>query len=160
VFNPISVFLVYHHDLNLAAVIYEVNNTFGETHSYVAPASGHEVEHQEADKIFHVSPFFDVSGRYAFTLRTSGEAMSLTIDKYSEAVRDHLATLKLRREALNDKNLARAFFSIPFLTFKVVLGIHWEALKLLVKGARYYHKPKPPISASVARLSRIPSPHE
>lgn len=160
VFNPISVFLIYHHDLNLAAVIYEVNNTFGETHSYIAPASGHGVEHQEADKIFHVSPFFDVSGRYAFTLRTSGEAMSLTIDKYSEAVRDHLATLKLRREPLNDKNLARAFFSIPFLTFKVVLGIHWEALKLLVKGARYYHKPKPPISASVARLSRIPSPHE
>ncbi|OYU76823.1 MAG: hypothetical protein CFE32_08545 [Alphaproteobacteria bacterium PA3] len=118
------------------------------------------VEHQEADKIFHVSPFFDVSGRYAFTLRTSSDTLSLTIDKYSDAVRDHLATLKLRREPMNDKNLARAFFAIPFLTFKVVLGIHWEALKLLVKGARYHHKPKPPISASVARLSRIPSPHE
>lgn len=160
VFNPVSVFLAYHRDKSLAAVIYEVNNTFGETHSYVAPASGQETEHQEADKIFHVSPFFDVSGRYAFTLRTSEATLSLTIDKFSDAVRDHLATLKLRREALNDKNLARAFFAIPFLTFKVVLAIHWEALKLLVKGARYHHKPTPPIPVSVARLSRIPSPHE
>lgn len=160
VFNPISVFLAYHRDQSLAAVIYEVNNTFGETHSYVAPARGHLVEHQEAEKVFHVSPFFDVSGSYGFTLRTSGETLSLTIDKFSGAVRDHLATLKLRREAMSDRNLARAFFSIPFLTFKVVLGIHWEALKLLIKGARYYHKPKPPIPASVARLSRISSPHE
>ncbi len=160
VFNPISVFLVYHCDRSLAAVIYEVNNTFGETHSYIAPARGDLVEHQEANKIFHVSPFFDVSGQYAFTLRTSGETFSLTINKYSDAVRDHLATLKLRREALSDRNLARAFFAIPFLTFKVVLGIHWEALKLFIKGARYHDKPEPPIPASVARLSRISSPHE
>lgn len=160
VFNPISVFLAYHRDLTLAAVIYEVNNTFGETHSYIAPASGQPVEHQEADKIFHVSPFFDVSGRYAFTLRTSGDSLSLTIDKFSDAVRDHLATLKLRRENLTDGNLARAFFAMPFLTLKVVLAIHWEALKLLVKGARYHHKPMPPIPVSVAKLSRISSPHE
>ncbi|GBF57241.1 hypothetical protein PbB2_00906 [Candidatus Phycosocius bacilliformis] len=160
VFNPLSVFFIHHRDGRLAAVIYEVNNTFGETHSYVAPATGAEVEFQEADKIFHVSPFFDVSGRYAFTLRSGQATLSLTIDSFSDAVRQHLATLKLRREALSDRNLVRAFFAIPLLTVKVILAIHWEALKLLLKGARYHHKPVPPIPVSIARLSRMPSPHE
>ena len=160
VFNPVSVFMAYQSSGDLAGVIYEVNNTFGETHAYVAPANDAPTQRHEADKVFHVSPFFDISGRYAFALHRTSETFSLTIEKLAAAARDHLATLKLRREPLTDQNLKRAFFSIPFLTVKVVMGIHWEALKLLLKGARYYPKPIPPSPTSIARLSRIPSPHE
>jgi hypothetical protein len=155
VFNPISVFFAYRPTGELAGVIYEVNNTFGETHSYVAPASGQAVERQEADKVFHVSPFFDVSGAYAFTLRGPARTLTLTIDKAVGGVRDHLATLKASAEALTDRALARAFLRIPFLTLKVIAGIHWEALKLLLKGARYHHKPAPPPAVSQARLAGV-----
>jgi uncharacterized protein len=150
VFNPLSVFFAYSQSGDLAGVIYEVNNTFGETHSYVAPASNEAIEHHRADKVFHVSPFFDVSGRYAFTLRAPHDAISLVIDKYKDNIRDHVATLKARRLPLTDKALISAFFAIPFLTLKVVAAIHFEAIKLLFKGARYHDKPSPPPLSSVA----------
>jgi uncharacterized protein len=156
VFNPISVFFAYRPQGELAGVIYEVNNTFGETHSYVAPASNDAIEHHQADKIFHVSPFFDVSGRYAFTLRAPQDGLTLVIDKYKEQVRDHVATLKARRLPLTDKALASAFFTIPLLTLKVVAAIHFEALKLLFKGATYHHKPVPPPLTSVAKNLALP----
>jgi DUF1365 family protein len=127
-----------------------VNNTFGETHSYIAPANDDAIERHGADKVFHVSPFFDVSGRYAFTLRPPADTLSLVIDKFRDGVRDHVATLKARRLALNDTQLKKAFFAIPFLTLKVVAAIHFEALKLLFKGAKYYERPKDPPAASVA----------
>jgi uncharacterized protein len=164
VFNPISVFFAYSIQGALTGVIYEVNNTFGETHAYVAPASNIAIEHHQADKVFHVSPFFDVSGQYAFTLRAPQDAISLVIDKYRDQVRDHVATLKARRLPLTDASLAKAFFTIPLLTFKVVAAIHFEALKLLFKGARYHHKPTPPALSSVATnqspIIRTPLPHD
>jgi uncharacterized protein len=151
VFNPISVFFAYRPSGELAGVIYEVNNTFGETHSYVAPASNDTIEHHSADKVFHVSPFFDVSGRYAFTLRAPGDGLTLVIDKFKGAVRDHVATLKAKRLPLTDSALAMAFFTIPLLTLKVVAAIHFEALKLLFKGAQYHNKPTPPPLSSIAK---------
>lgn len=151
VFNPISVFFGHRPDGTLAGVLYEVNNTFGDTHAYVAPATGAAIERQQADKILHVSPFFDVSGRYAFTLRPPGATLSLVIDKHVEGARDHLATLKATRRPFVDAELAKAFFAIPFLTLKVVAGIHWEALKLFLKGARYHARPPAPPPASLAR---------
>jgi uncharacterized protein len=164
VFNPISVFFAYGMQGELKGVIYEVNNTFGETHSYVAPASNAAIEHHSADKVFHVSPFFDVSGRYAFTLRAPDDAITLVIDKYKDAVRDHVATLKARRLPLNDAALAKAFFTIPLLTLKVVAAIHFEALKLLFKGASYHDKPAPPALSSVAQnqspLIRTPKTYD
>jgi DUF1365 family protein len=151
VFNPISVFFAYNRLGELVGVIYEVNNTFGETHSYVAPASNAAIEHHSAEKVFHVSPFFDVSGRYAFTLRAPNDGLTLVIDKFNGAVRDHVATLKAKRLPLTDSALAKAFFTIPLLTFKVVAAIHFEALKLLFKGAKYHDKPTPPPLHSIAK---------
>jgi uncharacterized protein len=164
VFNPISVFFGYSPQGELKGVIYEVNNTFGETHSYVAPAQNDAIEHHQAEKVFHVSPFFDVSGRYAFTLRAPQDGLSLVIDKYKDNERDHVATLKAHRLPLTDAALAKSFFTMPFLTLKVVAAIHFEALKLLFKGARYHHKPTPPPLSSIATnqkpQNRISVPHD
>ncbi|MEN9874074.1 MAG: hypothetical protein RL186_971 [Pseudomonadota bacterium] len=157
VFNPLSVFFAYRPSGELAGVIYEVNNTFGETHSYVAPATNTGIERHSADKVFHVSPFFDVSGRYAFTLRAPDDHLSLVIDKYAAGVRDHVATLKARRLPLDDKTLAFYFFAMPFLTLKVIAAIHFEALKLLFKGARYHHPPKFPPKSSIAISDPTPN---
>ncbi|WP_157460983.1 DUF1365 family protein, partial [Bradyrhizobium genomosp. I (2014)] len=38
---------------------------------------------------------------------------------------------------LPSHSLLAALFGLPFLTFKVIAAIHWEAMRLWLKGAPY-----------------------
>lgn len=149
VFNPISLFYIYGPDDELKAVLYEVNNTFGQTHAYVVPAEGLAVEHHEADKCLYVSPFYRVEGGYRFSVTPPGEKLSLTILKQVGGEVDFTATLTARREALTDAALIKLFFAMPFMTLGVVAAIHWEAVRLWFKGAVFGARPAGP-KASVS----------
>ncbi len=152
VFNPISVFFIHAADGRLEAVIYEVNNTFGQTHAYVVPARGCAVERHEADKALYVSPFYRVDGGYRFRLTPPGETLDLTIQKHVAGRPDFLATLDLRRRPLTDATLAGLFVGMPLMTLGVVAAIHWEALKLWIKGAPFGARPPgPKAGTSVGR---------
>jgi len=158
VFNPLSVFFVHDAAGRLEAVIYEVNNTFGQTHAYVAPASGLGVERQEADKAFYVSPFFRVEGGYRFRLSPPGERFELIVLKQVEGTPDFVATQSAARRDLTDLRLAGLFVGLPLMTLGVVLAIHWQALRLWLKGAPFGARPAgPKAGASTGRLSRPPS---
>lgn len=148
VFNPLSVYFAEGADGRLAGVIYQVHNTFGDAHAYVAAATGGRRELQDAEKVFHVSPFFDVAGRYEFTVREPGKIFRLTILKQREAGPDLLATMAMKRRALTTANLAGLFASQPFSTLKTIAAIHFEALKLWIKGAKYHPRPQPPAAAT------------
>lgn len=152
VFNPLSIYFAEAADGALRGVIYQVHNTFGDSHAYVAPCGGGRPERQVADKVFHVSPFFDVGGRYEFTLRPPDDRFKLAILKQREAGPDLLATMAMERRALTGAGLAGLFASQPFSTLKTIAAIHWEALRLWIKGARYHGRPKPPETASLAEL--------
>ncbi len=145
-FDPLTVWYCHDESGRLAGIIHEVRNTFGEYHCYVAPVGrteGEPVTHT-ADKVFHVSPFFDVAGTYDFRLRPPGAAVSVVID-YSEAGEPLLtASFSGVRSPLTDRNLLRRFWSHPLVTFKVIAGIHWEALKLFRKRVGFRSKPEPP----------------
>lgn len=158
VFNPISVFFGYDEAGALRGIIYEVNNTFGETHAYVAPvARGSKHEHQSA-KVFHVSPLFAIRGDYHFRVQTPGDTFKLSVLNVVDGEREHLATLNTRARPLTDRWLAKVFITMPLMTMQVVAGIHWHALKLLLRGARY-HK-KPPLPADATTFAHAPStPH-
>ena len=152
VFNPISIFFVHGADDRLEAVIYEVNNTFGQTHAYVAPATGAEVECQEAEKALFVSPFYGVEGRYSFRITAPGETFDLVIARQMEAGRDFTATLSAQRRVLTDAAMLRLFFGMPLMTLGVVAAIHWQALRLWIKGVRLQARPAGPrASVSAAR---------
>ena len=138
-FSPLSLWLLLENDGSLRGMIYEVNNTFGDDHSYVAKAIGHESV-QEADKTFYVSPFMDVSGKYRFHLRHTDEALSLSIENMFEAGRAHVATLNLTRDEATDRSLFRFALLTPFAGVGVITAIHWQALKLWLKGARYHSR--------------------
>lgn len=144
VFNPISIFFIHGKDERLAAVIYEVNNTFGQTHAYVLPAAGGAEERQAAGKRLYVSPFYRVEGQYRFRLTTPGERFSLSIVKQVGGKSDFTASLVTRREPLNDATLLRLFFRMPLMTLGVVAAIHWEALRLWIKGAPFGVRPPGP----------------
>ncbi len=155
-FDPLTVWYCHDESGRLAGIIHEVRNTFGEYHCYVAPVGPTEdtlVTHT-AEKSFHVSPFFDVAGTYDFRLRAPGRAVSVVID-YSEHDEPLLtASFSGVRAALTDRNLLSRFLSHPLVTFKVIAGIHFEALKLLGKRVGFRSKPEPP-SASVTYASGI-----
>jgi hypothetical protein len=154
VFNPLSIFFVYDAGRRLEAVIYEVNNTFGQTHAYVTPASGDDVERQEVDKAFFVSPFYGIEGGYRFRLSPPTESFDLVICKQVGGETDFVATLNAERRPMTDGALMRLFFAMPFMTLGVVAAIHWEALRLWLKGAHFHARPRGPrASASVGRAN-------
>jgi DUF1365 family protein len=144
VFNPLSIVFVHAEDDQLEAVIYEVNNTFGQTHAYVTPADGAPETRQAADKVFYVSPFFRIEGGYRFRIAAPAERFNLRIVKQTEGRTDFFASLTAHRRPLTDGHLLRLSFTMPLMTLGVVMAIHWEALRLWIKGAPFGARPAGP----------------
>jgi DUF1365 family protein len=148
-FNPISLYYCEHADGSLRAVIGEVRNTFGERHSYVLGKAGEPLRWdtpQDKDKIFHVSPFFQLEGRYRFHVSEPGESVRVHISETRDGAPLFDATLAGERRALTDGALLGHVLSMPWVTLKVVYAIHWEALKIWLRGAKYVSKPPPPLT--------------
>jgi DUF1365 family protein len=148
VFNPISLYFVVAPDNRVRTVVYEVNNTFGDRHSYVMPVqdTGRTIR-QHCGKKLHVSPFMETNDHsYDFDLIAPAETFALKIDLNKGDQRMLFAGFTARREALTDGALWRLFWGLPLMTLKVVLGIHWEALRIALKGVGL--KPKPPTPKS------------
>jgi DUF1365 family protein len=139
-FNPLSVYFCYRAGGELALIIYEVRNTFGEIHPYVLPVQPAEVSaagvRQSQDKLFYVSPFIEMAMRYHFRVMQPREHVKLRILATDRSGPLLAATFNGCRRALNNVELLRAFFGLPLVTLKIVAAIHWEALRLWVKGAR------------------------
>jgi len=153
VFNPISVYYCYHRDGTLTALIYEVHNTFGQRHSYLIPvgeAPGEAIE-QRCLKSFYVSPFMDMEISYTFRIQKPGERVALTIQGADVDGPVIVASLAGTRGTLADGTLLKTFFMFPLLTLTVVAGIHWEALKLWIKGMRLRPRPAAPGPITIVR---------
>ena len=147
-FNPLSVYFCHRRDGAPAAILYEVNNTFRQRHTYVIPvdpsAAADSVVHQGCDKVFYVSPFLDMDMRYAFRIEPPGERIAVAVDGLREGTRIITASFAGTRRELNDPALLRTFLAHPLLSFAVVAGIHIEALKLWLKGVGLRARPAPP----------------
>jgi len=145
-FNPLSVYFCYGPDGALRALVYEVSNTFGERHTYLIarPEGERGGGRQTAPKRFFVSPFMDMGLTYDFIVRPPGDDLSVTVNVRRGEAPILTATFAGQHRPLDDAHLARAFWSHPLLTWKVIAAIHWEAIKLLFKGARYRVRGAPP----------------
>ncbi|MFN3868199.1 MAG: DUF1365 domain-containing protein [Hyphomicrobiaceae bacterium] len=145
-FNPLSVYFCYRRSGEIVAILWEVDNTFGERHGYLIPvadASGSEIC-QTCSKSFYVSPFMDMDLDYAFRVRPPAETMSIVID-VSDADGLLLTARHLgRRVELSDRALLAAFARLPLQPLRVLGGIHWEALKIWLKGIGLRSRPAPP----------------
>lgn len=151
VFNPVSFWYAHRFDGTLAAVVAEVNNTFGERHCYLlsGPSLGWDTP-MAASKVFHVSPFCAVEGQYRFRFQLNGGAHSART--YTMARIDHedaegplLQTcVSGALEPLTRASARRAFFSMPLMTLFVIARIHWQALRLALKRVPFHHQPTAP----------------
>ncbi len=162
VFNPISIYWCHGPDGRLAAMLYEVNNTFGQRHSYLVPVdprSDSSVIRQSCAKALHVSPFMPMTMVYDFVITTPDETLSTSVNaRDRDGAPMITANFSGARHALTDARLLRAVVAYPLMTLKVVVAIHWEAVKLLAKGLRL--KPAPPHPASAVSFVTPAERHE
>lgn len=160
-FNPLSVWFCDAPDGTLRAIVYEVNNTFGERHSYLIEVDEAQraaaIVEQRSGKQLYVSPFLGMALNYRFRIEPPRERLSIGISVHenggdgsngSSSGSDGAAVLNARLDAtrapLSDCALLRLLVTHPLLTLKVVVGIHWEALRLWLKGARLHERPTAP----------------
>jgi uncharacterized protein len=152
VFNPVSFWICHREDGALRAIVCEVNNTFGERHCYVlANTNGAPLmwgEPLESSKVFHVSPFCRVEGRYRFRFmlarRDGGERFVARIDHDDRAGPLLETSIGGRLEQLTDAALLQTFLRRPLFTFGVVARIHWQAVRLVWRRVPFFSKPAPP----------------
>lgn len=152
VFKPVSFWFCERADGSLRAVIAEVNNTFGDRHVYVLQprllpqGSIRNGETLHADKAFYVSPFFEIRGAYAFRFFKSGHGgQDLARIEYRD---EHgallLTSMSGRVQTLTHASAVRAWLGFPLFSLGVILRIHWQALRLWLKGAKLVPRPEPP----------------
>ncbi len=142
-FNPLSVFYCYDAAGTLESVIYEVKNTFGDQIPYVvdATAAADGAARHEQAKEMYVSPFIRMDQTYRFTIRPPDDKLSIRIKQHDKDGDWLIAVQTGRSVGLNDAQLLRLVGTHPLAAFKVIAAIHWQALKLWMKGAQFNRYP-------------------
>lgn len=161
-FNPLSVYFCHRADGSLALLIYEVRNTFGQIHPYVVPVRPGDLTsagvRQEQDKTFYVSPFLAMDMRYHFRIGPPGADVRLRILETDSEGPLLAATFFGRQRALNSRALLRSLLEVPLVPFKIVAAIHWEALRLWLKGIRLIPRPDMAATSSESDLGESQKP--
>lgn len=137
VFNPLSIYYCFDEGGALSSVIYEVKNTFGDQTAYVLPCESEETICQTQKKMMYVSPFIELDQTYFFRLNAPGARLGLRIKQEGQDGETLISSLNGSRRDLTDRQLLRLFVTHPLMTVKVVAGIHWEALRLALKGVHF-----------------------
>jgi DUF1365 family protein len=146
-FKPVSFWYCHRQDNSLAAIVAEVHNTFGERHCYLL----HEPQWGVtalADKVFHVSPFCQVSGHYQFRfMRTVQNGVERIVARVDHENADGPLIQTSQSGKLvpaSDNEIRSTFWRYPMWTLAVMLRIHWHAFRLWLKRVPFFHKPPPP----------------
>jgi uncharacterized protein len=147
VFNPVSFFYCYDKNDSLLTVLAAVNNTFGEMHNYwLTPQREVAVANSwsyEVAKAFHVSTFLDMNCHYRFTFSAPDASLVVQTNVAGEDGLLFDSSLKLQREGWSRANLHRMLIRYPFMTLRVIAGIHWQAARLYFKKVPVVDHPGP-----------------
>lgn len=147
VFNPMSVWFCYRKSNDLHAIVCEVRNTFGESHCYLIHNRGEILQtpiRSTHKKQFHVSPFISMNAEYRFRFSEPTESLAIGIREFQNNECMLAAVQTGKRKPLTIRNVLQSVIFVPLMTFKVVLMIHWNALLIWIRGAKFYKKPPPP----------------
>jgi len=170
-FNPVSFYYCFAADgVALETVLAQITNTpWKERHAYVLPVAAARRQGSafswQLDKAFHVSPFLPMQCRYEWRFTVPGDALRVHMDvsqsrESAPLARAFDATLVLQRREFTATNLARALLHHPLMTLRVVVAIHWQALRIWMRGNPVYDHPKlaPGDHSTMLRASANPEP--
>ena len=147
-FNPVSFYYLFDEtDQRVESIVAEITNTpWKERHAYVLEAAGAARAGGRAfefsfDKQFHVSPFMPMDMRYEWRFGVPGQGLHVHMENWCDGAARFDATLNLKRQEMTASSMARALIQFPLITVQVLMLIHWQALKLLWKRARFHSHP-------------------
>ena len=144
-FNPVSFYYCFDDDEKLQYIVSETNNTpWDERHVHVTQVGAtqaNQMVKDEFQKTFHVSPFLDMDFMYRWQFNEPAEQLIINMDNFKNGDNWFNAYLELEAAPATARNFSRALRSYPFMTLKVITAIYWQALKLKLKGAKFYDHP-------------------
>ncbi len=148
VFNPVTFYYCYDkEDQQVEVIVAEITNTpWKQRHAYILTPeenmAGDKGWHRYLiDKTFHVSPFMDMDYQYDMRFTEPGDKLTVQIDNLRDRQRHFTAVLNMQAKPFTLGNLVKTLLGFPLMTFQVVAGIYWQALKLKLKGAKYVPHP-------------------
>lgn len=155
-FNPISLFICRDAAGTPLCAIAEVTNTYREVKHYHLPLRARAVGPAEfgarVPKHFYVSPFSALDAVFDFSVREPGSHLAVRIDDYEQRRRTLHSTLTGTANPLTTAALAGAVLRHPLVTLRVITLIHWQALRLWLKGVPHFPKAeRPDLQRSVRR---------
>lgn len=144
-FNPLVVWFCYDEEGELYATLYEVRNTFKQRHHYLVSAQqSSSRQWHSADKCFYVSPFMPMDCQYEFRFKVPSERLALKIKQTTQGKPIMNAVWTGKKELLTQKSLVKQVIRNPISSVKIITAIHWEALRLWMKGLKLVTRPTPP----------------
>ena len=143
VFNPLSIYTCIGINGEIVGQIYEVHNTFKQRFFYIVKNTYDKKNHaHKVKKSFHVSPFMSMKGSYNFKSFQTKSNLNININ-YNSKHEKFIASFVGTKKKLSNKQLIKNFFKLPFMTLKIIIGIHFEATILYFKGLKYIKCPQP-----------------
>lgn len=151
-FNPLAVYFCRDEAGEATALIYQVHNTFGESHTYVEPVLSGQASpagiRQTRSKGFYVSPFLDMDLTYLFRIKPPADEVALRILETDREGPVLAATFHGVRKPADLSGFATSILKTLGIPWKVMVGIHLEALRLWLKGVKLHVRPAPPAPES------------
>lgn len=139
VFNPFTAYWCFRSTGELACVIAEVHNTYGDRHAYIIETDARG--RGQVDKEFYVSPFNPVDGKYTMSLPVPDERLDLVITLHRPDQAPFVASMKGPRTNATTSAVVRTFLKHPVAPLAATLRIRRHGITLWLRGLRPVKRP-------------------
>ena len=142
IFNPVSFYFIDDNEGKPLCSIAEVANTFSEQKLYLLDKDTYDGRRfrQKRLKHFYVSPFSDLDTSFSFSLKEPDERLEISINQSDRESTYFFSSLTGEAKPFDDMRLLIYTLRFPLITIGIIWAIHWQALKLYIKGLRVRRK--------------------
>lgn len=140
VFNPLSVYWCLTSAGDVKWAILEIHNTYGDRHAHVI----HPDENGRArlEKVFYVSPFFEVRGEYKVRLILDAHQVHASVNLHQDDQLVFTASFTGTPVPATRSNLLRAAMRTPFASYQTMIRIRVHGIWLWLRRLPVIQRPE------------------